>query len=140
MQFTLEYALFVFVSAVGVLQFVFARNGIQGMLFIRRSPGASALLGVLLVAAAVVWFFVSGPRNLPDTSLGLDGNQQALWFALAAATAVGVTALLSSVINYRWAERDTEEAAGLDALEHTTFLQALGRRLLRVWEVRWTRR
>jgi len=124
-----------FLGAMGVLQFAFASNGILGMLFLRRLPRASAALGVAFVLAAFVWFFANGPRNVPDTGAGLDGNDQARWFATAAAAAFAVTALASSAINDRWGAKAPGEGVGLDALRHTTFARALARRVarMRIW-------
>jgi hypothetical protein len=141
-QFTLEYALFVFISALGVLQFVFARNGLRGLLFVRRSLTASAALGALIVVTAFVWFFTSAPRNVPDTTLGLDGNAQARWFAIGSAAAVAVTFLVSSAINSRWGATPREGASGIDALDQTTFLKAASRRMTSFWMGfrRWTLR
>ena len=132
-QFTLEYALFVFIGALGALQFVFAVNGMRGALFISRSLRASALLGALLVLGAFVWFFASAPRNIPDTGLGLDGNDQSRWFTVAGATASALTLLVTSALNDRWGRTYTGGARGLDALQQTTFLRAVVHTLSRLW-------
>ncbi len=132
-QFTLEYALFVFIGALGALQFVFAVNGMRGALFISRSLRASALLGALLVLGAFVWFFASAPRNIPDTGLGLDGNDQSRWFTVAGATALALTLLVTSALNDRWGRTYTGGARGLDALQQTTFLRAVVHTLSRLW-------
>ena len=132
-QFTLEYALFVFIGALGALQFVFAVNGMRGALFISRSLPASALLGALLVLGAFIWFFASAPRNIPDTGLGLDGNDQSRWFTVAGATALALTLLVTSALNDRWGRTYTGGSRGLDALQQTTFLRAVVHTLSRLW-------
>ena len=132
-QFTLDYFTLVFVSTAGVLQFVFALNGTRGMLFLRNAPRLSSALGALLVVAAFFWFFASEPRNISDTTDGLDGNDQARWFALGAAAAIAVTFLLSSVINHRWAAEPGESPGGIEAMRQTTFLKAVGHRLASLW-------
>ncbi len=131
-QFTFEYALFVFIGALGALQLVFAGNGMRGALFISRSLPASVLLGGLLVLGTFVWFFASAPRNLPDTGLGLDGNDQTRWFTVAGATALALTLLVTSALNDRWARTYRGGRRGLDALEQTTFLRAVAHTLSRV--------
>ena len=131
-QFTLDYAILVFFSTVGVLQFVFALSGRRGVLFLRNAPRLSSALGALLLVVAFSWFFISEPRNVPDTAGGLDGNAQGRWFAAAAAAAVAVTFLLSSVINHRWAAEPSEASEGIDVMGDTTFLKALARRLSRL--------
>ncbi|MCH8199933.1 MAG: hypothetical protein IIA54_07710 [Chloroflexi bacterium] len=129
-SFIADYTLWVFLSALGVLQFVAARSGLFGLLFIRRRPRATAYASAALVVASFAWFFGSGVRNLPDTVSGLDGVTQSLWFAVAAAAAVAVTFLGTSAINHRWGaghRRDpsARPPTGLDVLERTTFARAL---------------
>lgn len=129
--FIADYALWVFLSALGVLQFVAARSALTGLLFLRRWPRPSAYLGLMLAAASLVWFFVSEFRNLPDTQTGLNGNTQALWFVLSTSAAVAVTFLASSALNHRWGAANGWDPAersapsGLGWLEHTTFARAL---------------
>ena len=128
-----DYLFFVFVGALGVLQLAFARNRAQGMLFLRRSPRSSALLGALLVVAAFTWFFVTGPRNIPDTAGGLDGNTQALYFFIGAAGALATTALLSSLINYRWGHDTPSPSTGVGALGGITYVRAASYRAAIIW-------
>ena len=128
--FIADYTLWVFLSALGVLQLVAARSGLSGLLFLRRWPRATAYASAALVAASFAWFFGSGARNLPDTVSGLDGVTQSLWFAVAAVAAVAVTFLGTSAINHRWGARYRPDPAapapaGLDVLERTTFARAL---------------
>ena len=130
------YVLWVFLSALGVLQLTAARSRLTGLLFLRAWPRASGYLGAALAAGAFIWFFGSEARNLPDTASGLDGVTQSFWFAVGAASAVAVTFLGSSVLNrgwgagYRWDSSTPSGApAGLDLLERTTFVQALTARI-----------
>lgn len=124
-QFTFEYALFVFISALGTLQIVFACNSMRGALFLPQSLTQSILLGIFLVLGVVIWFFASAPRNIPDTGLGLDGNDQARWFAVACGSALTLTLLLTSIFNNRWGKGYMGGGYGLDALRETTFIRAL---------------
>ena len=130
--FIADYTLWVFGSALGVVQLVAARGGLAGLLFLRRWPRTNAYAGAVLVVASFVWFFGSEPRNVPDTASGLDANQQLIWFAVGAGSAVVVTLLGGSALNDRWGARNRPDAsvqsgpaAGIEALERTTFVRAL---------------
>lgn len=131
-----DYALFVFISVLGTFQLVFARNGVRGMLFLRRFPRGSALLGALTVVAAFTWYFGAGePRNLPDTDGGLDGSTQTLYFFLGATGALATTGLFSSLINYRWGRSGSPPSSiGIGALERTTYVQATAHTVAAIWE------
>ena len=127
-QFTLEYAVFVFLGAVGALQIVSGRNQLYRLLLVKGSPRGSTVLGLVLIAASIVWFFASADRNIPDTAGGLDGNAQARWFAVSAAVAVAVTVVLTSTV-HGVGGRDPVDEAGLDALRRSSYLSLLrGRR------------
>ena len=135
-QFVVEYTLWVFLSAAGVLQLAAARSGLHGLLFLRRWPRVDAALSALLVIGAFTWFFASDVRNVPDTASGLDGVTQALWFAVGAGLAAGLTLLVSSAVNHRWgADHGWDPTAerwppsGLGWLERTTFLRAMAARI-----------
>ncbi len=135
-EFLSDYILLVFLSAMGVLQVVAARSGLLGLLFLRQWPRVSQWLGSALVVAAFAWYSTDELRNIPDTDGGLEGNTQALWFALSAGTGVALTFALSSIVNHRWAMDLAREhsggsatADGITALERTTFARALGSRL-----------
>ena len=134
--FIADYTLWVFLSALGVLQFAAARSGLSGLLFLRRWPRATAYASAALVVASFAWFFGSEMRNLPDTTSGLDGNQQLFWFAVGAGSAVVVTFLAASAVNDRWAAGHRGDGSvpsgpvvGFDRLERTTFVRALGARI-----------
>ncbi len=129
-SFIADYTLWVFLSALGVIQLVAARGGLSGLLFLRRWPRPTAYAGAALVAASFAWFFGSEVRNLPDTVSGLDGNTQSIWFAVGGVGAAAVTLLGTSAINHRWGagyRRDpsTPPTVGFDVLERTTFARAL---------------
>lgn len=135
-----DYLLFVFVSALGAIQVAAAYSGLQGLLFLRNRK-AAAMAGMALVVGSFVWFFTSGPRDIPDTAGGLNGNQQAAYFALGAGLAVAVTLALSSLLNFSLGQRTNGER-GLDALRNITYIRALTgdiRRWWRRWQ-QWIRR
>lgn len=135
-----EYFLFVFVAALGVLQVAAAYSRLDGLLLLRRRAVAG-LVGLALAVGAFLWFFASGPRNVPDTQGGLDGNAQAGLFAAAAGAALAVTLVVSSLLNSRRAG-GAVQGLGLDALRNTTYARALlegARACRRMWR-QWTRR
>ena len=84
MSFAADYVLFIFLASLGVVQLAALKNRLKGLYFI-RIPLLNFVAALALVVGSFVWFFVSEPRNLPDTGGGLDGNQQAMFSAAAAA-------------------------------------------------------
>ena len=131
--FALDYFLFVFIAALGVLQMVAAYSALRGLLFIRVRLLAF-LTGLVTTGLAFLWFFVSEPRNIPDVEGGLDGNQMAGLFAVAAASALVLTLLLSSVSNRSMARSVPQFNTGLEVLRETTYLKALLTTLKVLWK------
>lgn len=128
-----DYIVLCLLAAMGVLQIASARSRLHGLLFL-RNRAASALLGAMLVLAGFLWFFLPGPRLVPDSLGGLDGNQQSLLFALCAFAALVATLALSSVVNHRRL-RGSTPAPGLDGLRTNTYAQALVH-TVRAWKRR----
>ena len=131
-SFSLDFFLLVYLAAVGVLQMVASHNNLRGLLFLRfRLP--AFCLGLGIAVAAFLWFFLSEPRNLPDTEGGLDGNDAAGLFSLGSLAALFSTFLVSSLIN-RSLRENTHSASGLDALRGTTYWRALLGSLKVLWK------
>ncbi len=135
-DFEAAYALWVALGTLGVAQYAAANNGLWGFVILRRWPTATKVCSALIVIGAFAWFFISEDRNLPDTGAGLDGVEQARWFALAATVSLFIQIGVSSVVNHRWGASHgwdpTEERcppAGLTWLERTTFARALAARI-----------
>ena len=120
-EFALDYLLFVFLSALGVLLVITAYSRLNGLLFASRR--LSFLGGGVLVVGAFFWFFISKPRNVPDTSAGLDGNEQALLFVIGAGAALVLVLVLSSLRN--WSMVGNSERQGMDALRDASYLRLL---------------
>lgn len=131
--FALDYFVFVFIAALGVIQLVAAHSALRGLLFIRSRPLA-IVAGLAATGLAFVWFFVSEPRNIPDTDGGLDGNQMAGLFALGAGSALVLTLLLSSLSNRSMGSGGQNAVPGLDALRASTYLEALIGTLRSLWK------
>ena len=132
--FALDYLVFVFFATLGVLQMVAAYSAFWGLLFVRSRPLAF-LTGLVTTGLAFFWFFVSEPRNISEIEGGLDGNQMAGLFSLAAGLALVLTFLLSSLRNWSMGTRGQRCVPGLDALRETTYLKAL----LGSFKARWKR-
>ncbi len=131
--FALDYFVFVFIAALGVLQLVAVYAGLRGLLLIpfRR---LAVVVGLSAVVLAFLWFFLSEPRNVSDTEGGLDGNQMAGYFALGAGTATVLTFLLSSVINRSLAKASRLPGPGLDALRETTYWAVIAGTVRSLWK------
>ena len=112
---------------------VAAYSALRGLLFIRVRPLAF-LAGLVTTALAFLWFFLSEPRNVPDTEGGLDGNQMAGLFAVAAGSALVLTLVLSSISNRSMGGNGQRVVPGLDALRETTYLKALVSGLKDLWK------
>ena len=131
--FTLDYFVFVFIAAFGVLQMAAAYSPLRGLLFIRARPWAFTA-GLVTAALAFLWFFVSEPRNIPDTDGGLDGNEMGGLFTLAAGSALVLTLLLSSVRNRSMGRNWQRSGPGLDVLRETTYVRALQGAIRHLWK------
>ena len=133
MSFEADYVLFIFLASLGVVQLAALRNGLRGLYFFRR-PAVNLFAAIALVAGAVLWFFLSESRNLPDTGDGLDGNQQAMFAVAAAVGAVLFTLVATSIINAGFGRRVDGHESGLEALRKSNYFAALRRTLGRLWK------
>ena len=138
-DFGWDYFLFVFAASLGVLQLTAAYSRLYGLLLFNRA--LSSLLGFVAVVLAFTWFFASEPRNIPDTSSGLDGNQQAILF-FAGALAALVTTLVASSLRHWSMAGGGEHDRGLEALRRASYLRVLLKGLDGHWKrsTRSTRR
>ena len=130
-SFVLDYFLLVIFASCGLYQMAAAYNDLRGLLFCRSRRWAF-LLGLALWAGAFTWFFLSEPRNQPDTGLGLTGNEQFGFFFAGSGTGLTATLLLSSLRNWSLGRGASSPAAGLDVLRESNYLRALYR-TLRPW-------
>jgi len=131
-----DYLIFVFVAVLGLLQLVAARQRWTGLLFVRRWPLLSYVLGLAGLGGGYAWFFFGDDRNVP----GLEGYQLFSRFAVSTVAAVLVTLLVSSALHVRW-DKDivgqkhdlppADEEHGLEILRTLTYWQALTRWLQR---------
>ena len=131
--FALDYFLFVFIAALGVLQVVAAHNSLKGLLIVRLRPVAYTG-GLAITVAACLWFFLSEPRNIPDVDGGLAGNQSAGLFTLGAVLALAVTLLTSSFSNRSWGNGASGCGPGIEAMRDTTYVKAVLGTLKGLWK------
>jgi hypothetical protein len=136
-SFILDYSILVFFASCGVFQMAAAANRLWGLMFL---PGRrmSFLVGLALLVASFTWFFLSGPRNVPDTAHGMNGNEQFGYFFAGAGTSLAFTLLLSSLCNRSLGTGNQQLPPGMDALRESNYLHALYRTLLLSIN-RWTR-
>ena len=125
-SFIFDYIVLVFVASCGVFQIAAARNSLHGIMVIQRRRWCM-LLGMVLLAGAFSWFFLSELRNVPDTGQGLTGNEQFGYFFAAAGAGLFFTLLVSSLINRGLGRNDSDLPPGIDALGRSNFLRALYR-------------
>ena len=135
LTFAADYLIMVAVACVGTVQVAAAFAGLRGLLFLGRASLAKAF-GVLLIAAGPALFFATEERNLNDYEGGLDANQQAVLFVLGVVAGLGVTILVSSLLNRRMKGRDGALNGGLDSLRDSNFAAALARSLS-YWKRNW---
>ncbi len=134
-NFAVDYYLFALVASVGVIQVAASLGNLRGLL-VFKPPVLARTLGLAAPVAAFVWFFTSETRNINDYEGGLDGNDQALLFLLAAISATLATSLITSVVNRRMTGREPTSRDGLEALTQTSYLRAV-HLSLRNWRRNW---
>ena len=103
-------------------------KGLHGLTFFRNRY-VTFIVGIIMLISSFAWFFLSEPRNVPDTAAGLSGNEQFGLFSLAAGCATIFTLLFSSLRNYNLGNKLDSFQPGLDALKETTYARALLRTL-----------
>ena len=121
-SFVPDYLVLVFFASCGVFQMAAACNGLHGLLFFKGRRTA-LIFGFVLWVAAFAWFFLSEPRNQPDTTLGLTGNQQFGFFFVGSGAGLTFTLLISSLRNLSLGKDQIQP--GLDALRQSNYLRAL---------------
>ena len=133
MPFALDYLLLVFLSSSGAIQLAVSQGPLYGLRFI-KSPFLNKILGLLLIFISFTWFFVSEPRNIPDSSDGLDGNQQALFFILGAGIATIFTILISSLNKHSPNKKTLIPQPGLESLNYNSFYSSTRIYLKLLWK------
>lgn len=123
-----DYIILLFFTALGTLQIAAAVNGLRGLLFFHHRL-ASLGLSAALIIGAVTWFFLSEPRNVPDSTRGMDGNEQFLGFCLGVSGAFAFTALVSALLHPSLGAGAASSPAGLEGLRENHYPRLLYRTL-----------
>jgi hypothetical protein len=127
-SFVLDYLLLTFLASCGVFQMAAAWNGLNCLLLLPWR-GHSFAIGVAACAAAGCWFFLSESRNVPDTGLGLNGNQQFGYFFAGSGLGLAFTLIVSTMVSMLRIRRSfasrTPVPRGLDALRDSNYFQVL---------------
>ncbi|MEK7814823.1 MAG: hypothetical protein AAB291_02780 [Chloroflexota bacterium] len=127
-SFILDYFILVFWASCGVFQLAAAYNGIRGLLLL-QDRRLSVLLGLALIVGAFAWFFLSTPRNMPDSGPGMNGNEQFGYFFAGSGAGLAFTLLVSSLCNRELGRGRLSLPPGMDALRESNYLRALYRKL-----------
>ncbi len=128
LSFAADYYLLTFAATVGVIQIAASLGRLRGLLFLPSLP-AARLLGLAVTLGSIVWFFSVADRNVNDTEGGLDANAQAILFLLGAVSALAVTLITSTLINFKMTPAPGSAADGLDALRSASYFRALAESL-----------
>ena len=123
-SFILDYFLLVSVASCGLYQMAAAYNRLRGLMLL-ESRGLTFLLGLGLWVGAFAFFFLSEPRNAPDTGAGLTGNEQFGYFFAGGGAGLAVTLAATSLRNWGMGKRTTPRAHGLDTLRESNYGRAL---------------
>ncbi len=134
-SFILDYCILVFLASGGVFQMAAALGSYRGLLYFWQRP-VSFLFGVVVLTGAVVWFFLSESRNVPDSTHGMDGNEQFGYFFAGSGAGLAFTLIVSSLRNWSLGARLSHLPPGLDALRETSYLRALYRTCSHYWAQR----
>ena len=123
-SFILDYFLLVFAASCGLYQMAAACNRLRGLMLF-ESKRLTFIFGLVLWVGAFVWFFLSEPRNMPDTGAGLTGNEQFGYFFAGGGAGLAVTLAVTSLRNWRLGKGTETLPIGLDALRDTGYARAL---------------
>ena len=127
-SFVMDYILLTGLLSCSVFQAAAAWGGFRGLQFF-ESRVFSIIFGLTLFTGAFAWFFLSQSRNVPDTGLGLNGNEQFGYFFAGSGLGLAFTLAVSSVIRRNLDAGLGRLPRGLDALKlagyHRCLAQAL---------------
>ncbi len=122
--FSLQYLIWVFFAAVGVLQIAAALNGLKGIQFF-NNKWLDLFVGAACILGSYGWFFASANRNTDGRNSKVEGLEQAIFFLIASAGAVLFTFAITSIIHRSRVSNTSCDESGIDALRTRTVWQAL---------------
>ena len=132
MPFALDYLAFIFFASLGVVQLAALNNRLRGLYFV-VTPILNLTFALVLVVGAFLWFFLSEPRNLPDTGGGLDGNRQAILSVIGSVSAVIFTLAVTSLRAAMSRQEKVSYMPGLEALKRSSYVSAVRGTFCRLW-------
>lgn len=128
---TLQYALLMFGSCLGVYQIGAAAGDFRGLWFLPHRM-LTGLIGVSMLAATYVWFFTWGDlkMNADANNPEVEGFQQLCIFLACSFVALVITYAISSLANIKPFKREGHPTVGegLEDLKWRTVLQAFAYR------------
>ena len=124
-SFVAGYCAYIFLSILGVLQFVAAKWGLRGIAFFRNKKWAYAFSALTLIGPAA-WFFSSYNCN----GLTFDAPVQLFWIALCTILAFLCTFTIAHLIhrNLRRPKETDNAPENIDILKETTYWGAISKR------------
>ena len=128
---TADYVLCNLIACLGIIQAGVSYAGIKGLCFFKR-PIFGYLFALVAVSTSSAWFFTVKDRNIK----GLEGVEQFTYIITSAGTALAVTLILSSLVNWRMRTKNPQPAEdclgpGFETLKYMTFFQAIRSRFFR---------
>ena len=124
-SFVLDYILLTGLLSCGVFQAAAACGGFRGLQLF-ESRVFSIIFGLTVFTGAFVWFFLSQSRNVPDTDLGLNGNEQFGYFFAGSGLGLAFTLAVSSLLRRNLGAGLERLPRGLDALKFAGYHRCLG--------------
>lgn len=124
-SFVAGYCAYIFLSILGVLQFVAAKWNLRGIAFFRSKKWDYAFCALTTIGPAA-WFFSSYDCN----GLTFDAPVQLFWIALCLILAFLCTFTIAHLLNrnLRSQEEKADLHEGIDTLKDTTYWGAISQR------------
>ena len=132
MPFALDYLALIFFASLGVIQLAALNNRLRSLYFV-GIPILNLTFALVLVAGAFLWFFLSEPRNLPDTGGGLDGNRQATLSVVGSVSALIFTLAVTSLRAAMRRQEKVSYVPGLESLKSSSYAAAVRSTFCRLW-------
>lgn len=131
LELALEYYGLVVLLSVATIQLSSTYAGLRGIMFIRH-PRVNCCLALVILFACLGAIATWNWRN----PIGIiEGAQQFFLFMLAIISAIGLTIVLSSLLNHlRFSKSGNGLENGFEALKSRTYLQAI---ITRLRSFRW---
>ncbi len=128
-----EYYSFVTVLTFATIQAASSRAGFAGITLFKRPIHNYILSGFLAVpclAGLITWNWYN-PTGI------IEGAQQFYFFMLGLITGIGLTLIISSLVNHSRLSDNIPEKTGFEALKEHTFFQVIRTRLRNLTWASW---